>query len=268
MCRSYLIAFLTLSAMFSQFVEAQPQIESHEMSKCRRGATGRTGPTGPTGPKGPTGVTGPTGFGLTGPTGPSGPPGVGFPGPTGPTGPTGPAGLGPTGPTGPTGATGPTGTSIFIAGFLGQTGPGLTGPGPIVQQINSGSLPTTILFDTFPVGQTHGITYAAPSFIISESGIYSLTVNLTGYFSDPTVTNFESGQATFFFFQDGFALDGAIPTALNIGPRSPYFSAMSISHAILISLSAGNTISVQCQSLNVDTLNLTDASITIMKVGP
>ena len=181
------------------------------------GGTGPTGPTGPNGPAGGAGPTGPTGTaaGFGTPTASTGPIGISSSGPntakvfaftipagaTGPTGPTGPSGsTGPSGPAGGTGPTGPTGPN-GNAGGTGPTGPnGPNGPnGPAGGTGPTG--PTGGNGPTGPTGPTGGFSTNSNAQVNSlgigtgasgTTGEIRATNNISAYYSDPALKNFES----------------------------------------------------------------------------
>jgi len=154
-------------------------------AKGQKGATGATGPQGPAGPTGPTGPQGAKGQkGEVGATGPQG--AKGQKGATGSTGPQGAKGqkgevgsTGPTGPTGPQGAQGAKGQK----GATGSTGP--TGPqGAKGQKGEAGG------FTTGSNAQVNslGVNTAASG----TAGEIRATNNITAYYSDERLKNFES----------------------------------------------------------------------------
>ncbi len=210
------------------------------------GATGARGPIGPQGPVGPAGPTGATGAtGATGPIGPQGP--VGPVGPIGPTGATGATGAtGPIGPQGPVGPAGPTGAT----GATGPAGPAGTNDAIYASvdtaTVESGAI-IPITFDTATSDTTMSVS--DNSINITEDGVY-----LVSYFANGSVLE---GNLAISLYQNDTAITGETIT-LTSGEGAA-------SKTILVSLSAGDTLSIYNSSN--ETATLLGASITALKLA-
>lgn len=169
----------------------------------RPGTTGAGGPgvAGDTGPAGSTGATGAIGTGSTGLKGSTGTTGVmGQSGSIGSTGPTGPKGV--TGSAGPTGIAGPT-----VSGATGEVGPtgsiGVTGDvitnsfSGFVSVSNAGGQYDPINYFIIAAPYFNLGTYdpAYSTFIVSEPGIYLITVTVNYSATTPTITSDLQGDA-------------------------------------------------------------------------
>jgi hypothetical protein len=178
------------------------------------GATGIQGDVGATGPEGAAGATGlPGATGLTGATGANGTIGVdgstGATGATGPQGATGAAGtIGVDGSTGATGATGPAGTNgaTGVAGPTGATGvTGATGSfsGTLTANLDANSFSISNVGNLTANGNITANNFSGNITIVGNvtgttpnvtlvAGIYSATMDNTGFFSAPTLKSTNS----------------------------------------------------------------------------
>ncbi|WP_342512034.1 hypothetical protein MKY34_15545 [Sporosarcina sp. FSL K6-1522] len=203
--------------------------------------TGTAGPTGATGATGSTGATGPTGatgsIGVTGPTGATGSIGI-----TGPTGATGSIGV-----TGPTGATGPTGTSVTSNSMYASNTTGST----IVVLLGGTSipLPNNQSLDGFTVNG------ANTTFTVPSTGRYYVTYQIS-----TTVSLLASSR---------LLLNGSTPIPGSI--VSPALAASSYNNDLIVSLSAGDTLSLQFFGLLATIIlvggGATGAALTIIRVS-
>lgn len=205
-----------------------------------QGARGPIGPQGPVGPVGPTGATGATG--AVGPVGPRGP--IGPQGPQGPVGPTGATGatgaVGPIGPQGPVGATGPVGPQ----GPAGTNDALYASIGEVVVQ-SGAIIPLTL--DTATADTSISVTDNEVTF--SEEGVYLISYYVGG--SVPT-----NEFVTSLYLNDS-PISGESIVQSN--------SAGSSSKTILLSVSAGDTLSLYNTSATEATLS--SASITALKLA-
>lgn len=205
---------------------------------------GATGASGSQGPTGPTGATGPTG--LSGAAGAAGP--------TGATGAQGIQGVaGAAGTNGATGATGP----IGVTGVTGATGPSATGTYGGATQLATLADATVVGGADIPFSTNHplsGVTHSAGStvFTVPTGGAYliSYKVSITaGVGSAVAIT-----------------VNG---TPLVTGSNGFLVATGSISGSVLVSLSAGDVITLRNNSAIAMTTSLApDASavLTIVKV--
>ncbi len=186
---------------------------------------------GPVGPTGATGARGP--IGPQGPVGPAGPTGAtGATGPVGPQGPVGPAGA--TGATGPVGPQGPTGTGDAIYAGAGT-----------VTVVSDAIIPITL--DTATTDTT--MTVSDGSINIAEDGVY-----LVSYFANGSTAE---GNFAISLYQNDTLITGETIT-LTSGEGA-------ISKTVLLSLGAGDTLSIYNSS--DQTATLLDASITALKLA-
>lgn len=155
---------------------------------------------------------------------------------TGPTGPTG--AMGPTGATGPAGQSGAAGAT----GATGQRGP--TGPGGTSFNAYSSAYSgftgvlgaeNALLFET--IQTSAGITYAAGSFFVPNTGIYSITAWLQ------TVT----GGETFFVSINGFQTNPILAAGTT-------YVAGSIPYTFDASLTSGDHIVIYTEDANANLL--------------
>ncbi|MBJ8038341.1 BclA C-terminal domain-containing protein, partial [Bacillus cereus] len=220
------------------------------------------GSTGPTGFTGPTGSTGPTGFtGPTGPTGDTGP--TGSTGPTGPTGDTGPTGsTGPTGPTGPTGLTGPTGDTgdTGLTGPTGPTGPNVTTDSMFTSNTIGSTINVLLGGTNIPLPNNQSLdgftaNIANDTFTVPATGRYYITYKI-----NTTVALLVSSQ---------LLLNSTTPIPGSI--LSPAISTANYNNDVIVSLTTGDTISLQLFGLAATVVlpsnNSTGASLTITRLS-
>ncbi|WP_460138120.1 BclA C-terminal domain-containing protein, partial [Priestia megaterium] len=191
-----------------------------------------TGVTGSTGATGPTGTAGITG--VTGPTGTAGIAGV--------TGPTGATGI--TGTTGSTGSTGISFTtnSMFAGNTTGSTIAVLLGGTSI-------PLPSNQDLDSFTVNGTN------TTFTVPANGRYYITYQI-----NPTATLLAGSR---------LILNGTTPIPGSI--ITPALAVSSYNNDVIVSLAAGNTVTLQLFGL-VATVVLTGggssgAALTIIRLS-
>jgi hypothetical protein len=191
-----------------------------------------TGTNGPTGETGPTGATGPTGEnGATGSTGETGPTGTN----------------GATGATGPTGETGPTGTSLTANSMYASNTIGSA----IVVILGGTSVP-------LPNNQSLGgftANGANTIFTVPVTGRYYLTYQIS------TTVSLLAGAR--------LMLNGTTPIPGSI--VSPAVAASSYNNDLIVSLTAGNTISLQFFGLLATVILVgggsTGAALTIIRLN-
>ena len=210
------------------------------------GPTGATGARGPQGPQGPVGPIGPTGAtGAVGPQGPAGP--VGATGPQGPVGATG--ATGPQGPVGPVGATGPQGP----VGATGATGP--QGPAGTNDALYASSGTATVATGAIiPITLTTATADTSMTVSDNEVNVTEAGTYLVSYFTSGEVATNELITSLY--------LNGVAIANETLNQESTVGAG---SKTILLTLSAGDTLSIYNTSVSAATLS--GASLTVLKLA-
>lgn len=216
-------------------------------SGCDEGIPGPPGPPGEQGPQGEPGPIGPVGpTGDTGPAGPTGPKGdTGSAGPIGPKGDTGPTGL--TGPKGDTGPPGPPGTSVTNNSMYASNTVGST----IAVLLGGTNIP-------LPNNQSLGgftVNGGNNTFTVPASGRYYITYQMS------TTVALLAGSR--------IMLNGS--TVIPGSIVSPAVSTSSYNNDLIVSLNAGDRLSLQFYGL-LATVILTGsgsrgAALTIIRLS-
>ena len=223
------------------------------------GATGLAGPAGATGPIGPAGSAGPAGptgpIGATGALGPAGP--AGIPGAVGPAGPAGiPGAVGPAGPAGIPGAIGPAGPA-GTPGAVGPAGPqglqgvqgvqGIPGPaGTIGTFASIGAISLQVPNDNDPIVFDGTSTLSNVTLDVAKT---TLTVGAAGMYLVNWGISTPGASCTL-----GVAVNGTANSATKFGLGGG--NAKSIGMEAIISLAAGDAVSLRNLSTTTCSLNL------------